>query len=174
MLSAQDFEYAMESTRVVIAPERIIETFGSTSFRFVLVTEFMDATNQVRVRGGSIEAERPRIVAPQHFQKMLLDGFGERARDFADWLEQHGNLVKVLRYGFSLKKTDIYEHTISQSLESAVERLQGELKKEDDSSTALITGIEDGWEVCLLKFTSDLIRKSSSENVNEWQRRGLL
>lgn len=174
MLSAQDFEYAVESTQVVVSPERTIETFGTTTFRFVLVTEFMDEVNRVKVRDGRIEAERPRIVSPHIFHKMMLDGFGDRAREFADWLESQQEFIKVLRYGFSLKKTDVSEKTVSQSLEGAVDRLREEIGAGDEGNTALITGIEDAWEVCLLKFTADLIRKSASGNVGEWQKRGLI
>lgn len=174
MLSAQDFEYAMESTQVVVAPEQTIETFGTTSFRFVLVTEFLDEVHRVRVRDGRIDAERPRIVSPHIFNKMMLDGFGDRARDFADWLESQQDFVKILRYGFSLKKTDLSEKTLSQSMEGTVDRLRDEIGEGGETATALITGIEEAWEVCLLKFTSDLIRKSSAGNVGEWQRRGLI
>ena len=103
MIEEHDFQYAMENTRVVVQPQRIIETFGSTSFRFLLVSELMDEVNAVRIRGGRIEAERPRIVSPHHFSKLLLDGFGGLAREFADWVEQHSSSFRVLRYGFQLR-----------------------------------------------------------------------
>ena len=67
MIEEHDFHYAMENTRVVIQPQRTIETFGSTSFRFLLVSELMDEVNAVRIRGGRIEAERPRIMSPASF-----------------------------------------------------------------------------------------------------------
>ena len=53
MIEEHDFHYAMENTRVVIQPQRTIETFGSTSFRFLLVSELMDEVNAVRIRGGT-------------------------------------------------------------------------------------------------------------------------
>ena len=88
MIEEHDFHYAMENTRVVVSPQRRIETFGSTSFKFLLVSELMDEVNAVRIRGGRIEAERPRIMSPHHFSKLLLEGFGSKARDYADWVEQ--------------------------------------------------------------------------------------
>jgi hypothetical protein len=173
MLSAEDFEYAIENTKVVRPPERIIETFGTTSFRFVFVTELMDDAHRVRVRDGRIEAERPRIVAPGHLNRMLLDGFGEKAREFADWLEDHGQLVKILRYGFSLKKTDLSERIIPRGLDDALEMLDKEIRNTGDN-TALVSGIDEAWELCLLKFTTDIIQRSSGENLDEWRRRGLI
>ena len=41
-------------------------------------------------------------------------------------------------------------------------------------SAALIAGVDEAWEVCLLKFTMDLIQRSSGENLDEWKRRGLM
>lgn len=160
---------------MVLAPERLIETFGTTSFRFLLVTEMMDEVNKVRVRDGKIEAERPRIVSPHHFHKMLLDGFGDDARSFADWLEQNPGMVQILRYGFSLKKTDVSTEVVHEPFEQVVEKLRKETENSGQaSSTALITGLDDTWELCLLKFTSDLIKHSAGENVQEWKRRGLI
>jgi len=173
MLSAEDFEYAIENTRVVRPPERIIETFGTTSFRFVFVTELMDDAHRVRVRDGKIEAERPRIVAPGHFHRMLLDGFGENAGEFAEWLEANGQLIKILRYGFSLKKTDVSERIIPRGLDDALELLDKEIGN-SGNNTALVSGIDDAWELCLLKFTTDIIQRSSGDNIDEWRRRGLI
>ena len=173
MLSAQDFEYAMENTRVIRAPRQLIETFGTTKFPFILVTEMLDEAHQVRVRHGQIEAERPRLLAPGYLHRMLLDGFGDEAREFADWLENHADFVKILRYGFTLKKTDLNEHLLAGPIEEAVDRLERDLLASDENA-ALISGVDEAWEVCLLKFTADLIRQSSGENLDEWRRRGLI
>ena len=113
MIEEHYFQDPMENTRVVVQPQRIIETFGSTSFRFLLVSELMDEVNAVRIRGGRIEAERPRIVLPHHFSKLLLDGFGGLACEFADWVEQHSSSFRVLRYGFQLRKSDLEQYFVA-------------------------------------------------------------
>src|SRR5512133_1985975 len=60
-LKQDDIEYAIENTQVILAPERQIATFGNTSFEFHLISELMDRVDQVRIRTGRIEAERPKI-----------------------------------------------------------------------------------------------------------------
>lgn len=174
MIEEHDFRYALENTRVVVQPQRIIETFGSTSFRFLLVSELMDEVNAVRVRSGRIEAERPRIMAPHHFSKLLLDGFGDSAREYADVVEKNAHAFKILRYGFELRKTDIEHNVVHDPIDDVVGRLKEDLASRDDPSDALITGVDDAWEVCLLKFTMDLIQRSAGENMGEWKRRGLI
>ena len=173
MIRPDDFNYAMENTRVVVAPLQAIETYGQTSFRFRLVTEPMDETGSARLRQGMIHAERPRILAPQYVSRMLLEGFGDRAREFAGWMEEQKDF-HILRYGFTLKKTDLSENLLREPKEQLLHRLESELKREDDPMNALIEGIDDAWEVCLMKFTMDLIQRSAGPNMDEWKRRGLL
>jgi len=173
MIKADDFNYAMENTRVVVAPSNAIETYGQTSFRFRLVTEPMDEVGTVRLRQGMIHAERPRILAPQYVSKLILEGFGERARDFAGWMEEQKDL-HFLRYGFSLRKTDFSESILRESKDDLIDRLTQQLRSDDDPMDTLIEGVDEGWEVCLMKFTMDLIQRSAGSNLAEWKRRGLL
>jgi len=173
MIKADDFNYALENTRVVIAPSSTIETYGQTSFRFRLVTEPMDEAGSIRLRMGMIHAERPRILAPQYISRLLLEGFGEKAREFAGWMEEQKD-IHFLRYGFSLRKTDLSEHLLRQPKKEVLERLHEDLRRDDDPMDTLIEGVDDAWEVCLMKFTMDMIRRSAGENVAEWKRRGLI
>lgn len=173
MIKADDFQYAMENTRIVVAPSSAIETFGQTSFRFRLVTEPMDEIGSVRLRQGMIHAERPRLLAPQYVSRLLLEGFGERAQGFAGWIEEQKDF-RILRYGFTLKKTDLSEELLREPKEDVLLKLEEEIRREDNPLNVLIEGIDDAWEVCLMKFTMDMIQRSSGENVAEWKRRGLI
>jgi len=174
MMEEHDFRYALENTRVVVQPRGAIETFGSTSFKFLLVSELMDEVNTVRVRGGRIEAERPRIMSPLHFKKLLLEGFGDSARDYADWLEENPEAVRVLRYGFQFRKTDMEQSILHEPVESVLGRLEDQITASADPMSALIAGVDEGWEVGLLKLTMDLIQRSAEGNVGEWKKRGLI
>lgn len=174
MYQEHDFHYAMENTRVVVSPQSGIETFGTTHFHFSLVSELLDEVNTVRIRKGRIEAERPRIVSPHHFSKLLLDGFGEDAREYADWIETRGAAFKILRYGFQFRKTDLSEQVVREPMETALERLKEKMDRGNEPLTALIAGVDDAWEVCLLKFSMEMIQRSAGENVEEWKRRGLI
>ncbi len=173
MIKSDDFNYAMENTRVVVPPSTAIETYGQTSFRFRLVTEPMDEVGTVRLRQGMIHAERPRILAPQYVSKLILEGFGDKARDFAGWMEEQKDL-HFLRYGFSLRKTDYSENILREHKDDVIDRLTQQLRRDGDPMDTLIEGVDEGWEVCLMKFTMDLIQHSAAGNLAEWKRRGLL
>src|SRR5881398_1633825 len=108
-MTKDDFDYAIENTHVIVAPERQIATFGSTCFDFYLISELMDRVDQVRIRNGKIHAERPQILTPEHFSRLLLEGFGDKAQRYADQLRERFHNMAVLRYGFQFRKTDVTE-----------------------------------------------------------------
>jgi len=174
MFREDDFQYALENTRVIRPPAQAIQTFGTTSFRFMLVTELMDQIDRVRVRDGRIHAERPAIVTPANYSKLMLEGFGEEARGFADWLEGQGRDLRFLRYGFQFRKTDISEEIVHSPKADVIGRLGELLDERDEPMSTIIEGVDDAWEVCLMKFTVELVQRSAGENVQEWKRRGLL
>ena len=177
MFTADDFQYALENTRVLLGPQRQIETFGSTRFRFHLLTESMDRVDEVIVRDGVIHAERPQILTPAHHAQLLLDNFGEKAREFADWLRRPGGpMASILKYGFQFRRSDIRERVLHEPISAAGERLCAQVaaSQENEPLSAVIHGVDDAWEVCLLKFTMDLVQGSAPANTSDLRRRGLL
>ncbi|MEY2600490.1 MAG: hypothetical protein RLZZ244_1365 [Verrucomicrobiota bacterium] len=174
MLNSDSFQYAIENTQVILAPQRRIETFGSTQFRFYMVSELMDSVGQVRVRDGRLHADRPQIIAPNHLERMMLDGFGERAEQFMQWLQANAGHLAVLKYGFQFRKTDVTETVVHSPVEEVIDRLKDAVDYSEDPLSAIIQGVDEGWEVSLLKFASDLIQESSGGNMGDFRRRGLL
>jgi hypothetical protein len=173
-MNRDSFDYALENTQVILAPERQIATFGSTSFRFYLISELMDRVNQVRVRDGRIHADRPQILAPEHFSRLLLEGFGEKAERYVESLRERARNIAVLRYGFQFRKTDVTEHMFRDSIEAVVARTKSQVEDMKEPLSAIIQGVDDAWEVCLLKFTIDMIERSSDTNIGDFRRRGLI
>ena len=173
-LKQDDIEYAIENTQVILAPERQIATFGNTSFEFHLISELMDRVDQVRIRTGRIEAERPKILSPEYFCRMMLEGFGEKAQEFVDRLREQAQQIAVLRYGFQFRKSGVTEKTVSASLQSVIDRTRRAVESASDPNGAIIQGVDEAWEVCLLKFTIEMIERSAGENIGDFKRRGLI
>ena len=174
MWSEDDFQYAVENTRVIVAPEQQIATFGSTSFRFYLISELMDQVNEVRVRDGRIHAERPQIVTPDQYARLLLEGFGDQAQQYVEKLRERMRNIAVLRYGFQFRKTDVTENRVRDSIDAVIAKTRTKVENAAEPRSAVIHGVDDAWEVCLLKFTIDLIERSSGDNLGDFRRRGLL
>src|SRR5882762_6333712 len=167
MMNKDNFDYAIENTQVILAPERQIATFGSTSFNFYLISELMDRVDQVRIRNGKIHAERPQILTPEHFSRLLLEGFGDKAERYIDQLREHAHNMAVLRYGFQFRKTDVTERMFRDPIDAVIARTKSQVQDTQEPLSAIIQGVDDAWEVCLLKFTIDLIERSSDGNIGD-------
>lgn len=174
MYSDEDVQYALEMTKVIREPDRRIDTFGTTSFEFHLVSELMDSVNQVRVRAGRIDAERPRILKPQGYDDLLFEGFGEQAKAFADWVKRQGGGIALVQYGFTFRKDDIRESLVHDPFVEVCDRVARQVESIGNPLSAVIQGVDDTWEICLLKFTIEMIQKSQGINLFDFKRRGLL
>jgi hypothetical protein len=172
MYSEDDLQYAIENTRVILSPERRIETFGTTSFHFYLVTELMDTVSEIRVRGGRIQADRPQIITAAHLSRLSLEGFGEKARVFVEMLQNRNSAL--LKYGFQIRKDDLSESLVHDSIDAVLDRVTNQVPAALRSSSAVIHGVDEGWEVCLLKFTIEMMHQSAGGNIQDFRRKGLL
>lgn len=174
MLSQDDFQFALENTRVIVPPEKRIDTFGTSVLNYYLVTEDMDRAPFCHVREGSIVAERPQIISPDHIAKLLLEGFGEKAGRFAELINLNAGKFSILKYGFRIRKADIRSYEAHDPIDALVERVAEQVRARKDPLATVLAGVEDGWEVCLLKFMFDMAASSGEGNLRDFRERGLL
>lgn len=162
-----DFWYAVNNTEVISVPERRLETFGTTMVNYYLVTELMDSVNKVRVREGKLKAFRPEIITPQSIAEMMLEGFGDEARNYADWLHKNAQEMQILKYGFKVQKQEVNDYILSDPLETVVERVKKEVAERGDPMGAVLVGVDRPWEVCLLKLMVELVQHSVAGNIQD-------
>jgi hypothetical protein len=170
---AFDFWYAVNNTEVVLMPARHLETFGSTLLNYHLVSEQMDAVDQVRVREGRILAHQPKIITPEAYSQTVLEGFGDQARQYVEWLKEHEKDVRVLQYGYTLRKESFSEHLITDNVKSVVERVKAQVTASNDPFAAVVQGVDDPWDVCLIKLFWDVMQKSAAPNIRDMEKRKL-
>ena len=163
-----DFWYAVNHTEVLVMPPRRLETFGATVIDYHLVSEPMDEVRRVRVREGRIQAFRPEIVAPGDFGGAALEGFGEAAAQrYLDWLREHQDDLLILKYGFKIRKEGLNEHVVTDSVEAVVERVRAELQAKDNPLAALVRGVDEPWEVCLLKLMVEMVQRAAPHHARD-------
>jgi len=169
-----DFWYAVHNTTVIKAPEKRLETFGQTLMPYSLISELMDSVDQVRVREGRIKAFRPEIITPDSMGKANLEGFDEQSKAYMDWLRQNQPELFVLKYGFTINNEGTSDHIIHASLETVVERVQREVTAREDPHAAVLVGVEQPWEVCLLKLMVEMVQSSAPGNMRDLKERQLI
>lgn len=178
MPSPDDIQYALETTRVLREPDRRIDTFGDTRFEFQIISELMDRVGEVRIRSGEMEAKKPRILRPEPYRSIDLDGFDEGARARFDALVERlraeGRNLAFLQYGFQFRRGEVREEIVHESMDAVRGRLLEDARRTGNPSLALIEGVDDAWEVAVLKFSFDMILRSHEINTFDFKRRGML
>lgn len=170
-----DFWYAVNNTEIISTPAQHLETFGTTTLNYHLVSELMDVTNQVRVREGRMLAAQPKIITPQAYAETFMEGFGEEANRYIDWLRQNESEsnLHILQYGYSLKQESFSEHVITGDLKTVVKRVEEETKAKNDPLSAVVIGVDEPWDVCLVKLFWEVIRSSAKTNISDMNNRHL-
>lgn len=166
-----DFWYAVNNTEIVHMPSRHLETFGTTILNYHLVSELMDTVNQVRVRKGRMLASKPEIITPEAYAQTLLEGFSEEASKYVDWLRQHEQQIRVLQYGYRLKQESFSEHVITDDVRNVAGRVEAEIKENGDPLSAVVIGVDEPWDVCLIKLFWEVIQSSAGHNIQELNQR---
>jgi len=168
-----NFWYAVNNTDVKVMPSRHLETFGNTIVNYHLISELMDDTGKIRIREGKLEAGRPQIITPDAYAQTAMDGFGEEARQYVEWLREHEQDIRVLQYGYRLKQESYRENIITDSLDPVVERVKKAVAEANDPMGAVVVGVDDPWDVCLVRLFWEVIQSSALYNIREMQNRKL-
>ncbi len=178
MPSQDDIQYAMEMTRVLHEPDHRIQTFGETRFEFQLLSEPMDQVGKVRIRTGEVEAMKPRILRPEPYRDIELEGFDENARarldEMVSRLKSEGKDLAFLQYGFRFKRGAVNEELVHDSIESVRARVLEDIRRSGNPSRAIIEGVDDTWEISILKFSFEMILRSHEINAFDFKRKGLI
>mgnify|MGYP003586009002 FL=1 len=168
-----DFWFAVNNTEIVVPPKRHLETFGNTMINYYLVSELMDSIGKVRVREGRMQALRPQIITPASYSSLMLEGFGEQAQQYLEWLKEHEDTVRILRYGYTLKQEAFSEQVLTDTLDAVLERVKADVAGKKDPFAAVVKGVDDPWDVCLVRLFWTVIQNSAQANIREMHERHL-
>ncbi len=171
-------EYAIRHTRVVRPPRQSLATFGTTVVRYHLVCEPVYADLNIPttgaetvVRDGTVTAERPQVVTPSYLSR--LEGFGENAREYLEQVvKEHGPHAPGLLYTY--KNEFSGTSIVSGGVREVAGNIGSRLDREDRRLEAVIRGVDEMWDVSLLKFIFDLTTGSARTNASELNAMGLL
>jgi len=120
-----------------------------------------------------MEAEPPKILRPEGYEDLMFEGFGEQAEVFAEWFRHFGN-AEIVKYGFHFAKRRFSESLVSEPIEAVRDRIVEDIRSAGNPSRAVILGVDDTWEISLIRFTLEMIASSRQINAFDFKRRGLL
>lgn len=164
-----DFWYAVNNTELITKPVNRLETFGDTVVNYYLLCEQMDSINKVCVREGHLKALKPAIITPQDLGRIDLEDFGAEAGQYAEWLAEHQGDLQILQYGFTLQKQELKEYVVTDRIDNVLDRVKTEVAALDDPLSSILVGVNDPWQVCLLKLMVELVQQSAMGNMQDIQ-----
>ena len=166
---------AVRRTQVLRPPRQTLATFGTTNVSYYLLTTpvYSELVNEEEtvIREGKVSSEKPRIVTPSYLTR--IEGFGENARRYLDMaISQYGPHAPGLLYSYRNEASGL--SIVSDGLDVVAQRLGEKIEREGDRLSAIISGIDELWDVSLIKFISELTEGSLRRNLAELGSRGLL
>ncbi len=166
-----DFWYAVNNTKLITTPTSQLETFGDTIVNYTLICEQMDSIDKICVREGQMKALKPTIITPNALGQVDLKNFGDDAKEYADWLKNNANDLRILQYGFTLHKQEIKKYIVTDNLNNVVDRVKKDILQKNDPLSSILIGVDFPWEVCLLKLMVELVQDSATGNLKQIQKK---
>lgn len=165
-------------TMVVKLPRQSLASFGTTVVTYNMVTrplyEALDGDKRKEesvLRRGTVKAERPQIVTPGYLSRTR--GFGEEAEEFMRELVRRGQADDpgiLYTYTNELIQTEI----VASRPEEVTERISKEIDLHSRPLEAVILGVDELWDVSLMKFIFDLTNQAAATNTRDFTNTGRL
>lgn len=166
----------MRLTRVVRLPRQYLATFGVTRLHYYVVTkplyqELVPGKDETVVREGTVVAERPAMVTPTYM--LNLEGFGDDARKYMeDLVRRLGPNSPGLLYQYRNEPEGM--EIVGDEVSAVAQRIAGDLDSRSVDLASVIQGVDELWDVSLLKFIYEYTAASLSSNLGEMKTMGLL
>ena len=164
----EKIKFVIEHTQVLRPPKQQLATFGVTNIYYYMITELMQEVNVVRE--GRVISARPRIVTPSYL--INLEGFSGSAKRYIQMVSEYNPREPGILYSYKNESTEM--NVVSQPLPQVLEKINQRIDSRNDPLSAVIKGIEEMWDVSLIKFTFELTRDSARHNFLEFYGQGRL
>ena len=176
MESHRDWIRAIEKTWIVRFPKQHLATFGATNVAYYVVTEpiyqdLISGKQEGVIRTGRVIAEQPAVVTP--YYAMNLEGFSSEAYEYLEHLSQTvgANSTGVLyQYRNQAENLEI----VAGYPDEIANRIGDDLDDRKDDLAVVMVGVDEYWDVALLKFIYQFTSSSAEKNVRELKSQGLL
>jgi len=118
-----------------------------------------------------MQASQPQIITPEAYASTFLEGFGEEASRYMEWLKEHETEVRILKYGYRLTRESFNEYIVTDSLQAVSDRVQREVQAKGNPLSAVVIGVDEPWDVCLVKLFWEVVQSSAKNNFEQLQKR---
>ncbi|MFL2664492.1 MAG: hypothetical protein ACJ0BB_00905 [Dehalococcoidia bacterium] len=173
-----DWHKAIEQTYVVKFPQQHLATFGVTNLDYFIVTEpiytaFDSSKNQLEgvLRTGTVKANQPHVITPNY--ALNISGFSKSAYEYMESVSsQYGPNSPGIMYQYSNHPDNL--EIVGGIPTEIAQRISEDLTEKNHHLSVVIVGVDEFWDVALLKFIYEYTASSISFNSQEMMSAGLL
>ncbi len=157
---------AIEGTKIIKAPRKLLASFDCTTIHYYLLTvpmyldfEGRSPESETVIREGRITWQRPKVITPSYM--LRVEGFSGEARKAFEMLAQEDSDLAMILYGLRLSKDFEKMDIVSNSLAMVAINISEDIDKKKDPYSAIIKGIDQFWDVSLSKFIQEIVDESA-------------
>ena len=182
MKDKQRIKEVLENTEILLEPDDLISTDHDTTLHYYVLSkpyyldEFPDEGPETKVREGKITWEKPKLLTPDYMINM--SGFSGEAKEAMQMIASDNPDLAGLLYKMNYRKESISTFTISRELEKAEAEIRDKIDQDDDKDdnlTVIIKGVDELWDVSLMKFIQNLVVKSAYKSqLPDYEEKGFL
>lgn len=165
MQNPERIKHALEETEILKEPDELISTSKPTTLHYYVLSEpayleiFKNEGPETKIRQGKISWNKPQLMTPGYLLDM--EGFSKEAKEALRMVaRQHPDLAGIL-YQLKYKREEARETTVPHKIKEAFRRLENQIEDESKSFTVVIRGLDELWDVSLMKYVQKLMVKSA-------------
>jgi len=178
MSKFENISKVLEQTFIARFPKQNLATFGITTIDYYIVTEpiytAIDSTKkdlESVVRKGKVIASKPKLITPTY--ALHLDGFSDEAYDYMRNISRiYGPNSPAIMYEYRNESLNL--EIVSGMTEEVAHRISNDLNTQKKDLSVVIVGIDEFWDVSLMKFIYEFTGSSLEYNAHEMRDQGLL
>lgn len=179
MKDKQRIKEVLENTEILLEPDDLISTEHDTILHYYVLSkpyyldEFPEESPETKVREGKITWEKPKLLTPDYMINM--SGFSGEAKKAMQIIARENPDLAGLLYKMNYKKQSISTFTIGREIETAEAEIRDNIDEDDNSLTVIIRGVDELWDVSLMKFIQTLMLKSAYKSqLPDYEEKGFL
>ena len=159
------WEKALRETNIIRSRVIGLQTFSETHVPYILLSPSTINEGDTVVRTGEVLVHRPSLILPPHIPQ--LEGFNFEGEDsfkednMINFLMVRGISLPSMKYDNKIFSLNVFEGKIDDAIGIYGNRLQ----REENTSSGLICGPDELWQLSLLIFVCSQIAKNSSADI---------
>ncbi len=156
---------ALKNTQIIRPRVNGLLSQADTAVPYILLSESSVNIGDTVVRKGEVIVEKPALLLPpaspqlEGFQFEEEESFKQDA--FVNFLLVRGVTLPSMKYNNTTNALEVFEG----NLEQAVSHYQNFLQRQENVTTGLIAGPEEGWQFSILVYICSQVARNAPTDI---------